>query len=67
MCVDLPALSLKDLPTPMQSEERVHAKPLSEGVVLQEECVRQGEYSYYSFELRQRKVPSGVVGFKYEA
>ena len=51
----------------MQSEERVHAKPLSEGVVLQEECVRQGEYSYYSFELRQRKVPSCLVGFKYEA
>ena len=38
------------------NEGKVHAKPLFDGGWLQEESVKQNEFAYYSFELRERKV-----------
>ena len=38
------------------AQEKVHAKPLFDGRWMQEESVKQTEYAYYSFELRERKV-----------
>ena len=37
-------------------ELQVHAKPLFDSRWMQEESVKQTEYAYYSFELRERKV-----------
>ena len=41
---------------PHQAEEKVVVRPLATGVLLREQHVRQHEYNYNSFELRERKV-----------